>query len=238
LAGDTARAATSGEEKDLRREATALKEVVADLTLENRLLKKARAGMVSAFSDAGYLMPRPPERNFSPRPARRGRIAEVGARPLHRLPCAGYHRAFLAVLSFPVGPIFKASEPADRGMADIVGPSDVDQCLSGFPSRNGFLALVVGQFRLAAHDDALGLCALPALAGAAAAPASRPPRTIKLWNRQRVPHERRAARGWHKPYTRNVPRSAMQLPSARSAASLLVKGPIRATPRGSLRGRR
>jgi transposase len=40
LAGDTARAATPGEVKDLRREATALKEVVADLTLENRLLKK------------------------------------------------------------------------------------------------------------------------------------------------------------------------------------------------------
>ena len=37
---DTARAATSDEVKDLRREATALKEVVADLTLENRLLKK------------------------------------------------------------------------------------------------------------------------------------------------------------------------------------------------------
>ena len=34
LAGDTARAATSGEVKDLRREASALKEVVADLTLE------------------------------------------------------------------------------------------------------------------------------------------------------------------------------------------------------------
>ena len=41
MAGDTARAATSDEVKDLRREATALKEVVADLTLENRLLKKA-----------------------------------------------------------------------------------------------------------------------------------------------------------------------------------------------------
>ena len=39
LAGDTARAATPDEVKDLRREATALKEVVADLTLENRLLK-------------------------------------------------------------------------------------------------------------------------------------------------------------------------------------------------------
>ena len=44
LAGDTARAATSGEVKDLRREATALKEVVADLTLENRLLKKSMNG--------------------------------------------------------------------------------------------------------------------------------------------------------------------------------------------------
>jgi transposase len=41
LAGDTARAATSDEVKDLRRETLALKECVADLTLENRLLKKA-----------------------------------------------------------------------------------------------------------------------------------------------------------------------------------------------------
>lgn len=41
LAGDTARAATTDEVKDLRREAGALKEVVADLTLENRLLKKS-----------------------------------------------------------------------------------------------------------------------------------------------------------------------------------------------------
>jgi len=40
-AGDTARAATSDEVKDLRREAQALKEALADLTLENRLLKKA-----------------------------------------------------------------------------------------------------------------------------------------------------------------------------------------------------
>ena len=41
LAGDTARAATSDEVKDLRRETSALKECVADLTLENRLLKKS-----------------------------------------------------------------------------------------------------------------------------------------------------------------------------------------------------
>jgi len=40
-AGDTARAATTGEVQDLRREARALKECVADLTLENRLLKKS-----------------------------------------------------------------------------------------------------------------------------------------------------------------------------------------------------
>ena len=43
LSGDTAREATSDEVKGLRREATALKEV-ADLTLENRLLKKSMVG--------------------------------------------------------------------------------------------------------------------------------------------------------------------------------------------------
>jgi transposase len=41
LAGDTARAATSDEVKALRQEARALKEVVAEQTLELRLLKKA-----------------------------------------------------------------------------------------------------------------------------------------------------------------------------------------------------
>jgi len=40
-AGDTARAATSDEVKVLKREAQSLEEVVADLTLENRLLKKS-----------------------------------------------------------------------------------------------------------------------------------------------------------------------------------------------------
>ena len=44
LAGDTARAATSQEVKHLRREASALKEVVAELVLENRLLKKSTIG--------------------------------------------------------------------------------------------------------------------------------------------------------------------------------------------------
>ena len=49
LAGDTARAATTDEVKTLRREASALKEVVADLTLENRLLKKS---MIADGGDA------------------------------------------------------------------------------------------------------------------------------------------------------------------------------------------
>ena len=41
LAGDTARAATNGEVKDLRREAQELKAVVAEQALELRLLKKS-----------------------------------------------------------------------------------------------------------------------------------------------------------------------------------------------------
>ena len=44
LAGDTAREATSDEVRHLRHEALALKEAVADLTLENRLLKKSMIG--------------------------------------------------------------------------------------------------------------------------------------------------------------------------------------------------
>lgn len=47
LTGDTARQATAPEVKELRSETAALKEVVADLTLENRLLKK------STFGDGG-----------------------------------------------------------------------------------------------------------------------------------------------------------------------------------------
>ncbi len=45
LAGDTARAATSDEVKDLRRESSALKEVVAEQALELRLLKKSMIGV-------------------------------------------------------------------------------------------------------------------------------------------------------------------------------------------------
>ena len=44
LAGDTAREATSGEVASLRRESGALKEVVAEMMLENRLLKKSMTG--------------------------------------------------------------------------------------------------------------------------------------------------------------------------------------------------
>ncbi len=54
LAGDTARQATSPEVKELRAEASALKESVADLTLENRLLKKACTGM----GETTYEIPR------------------------------------------------------------------------------------------------------------------------------------------------------------------------------------
>ena len=43
--GGTACAAISDEVKDLRREATALNEVMADLTLANCLLKKSMSGM-------------------------------------------------------------------------------------------------------------------------------------------------------------------------------------------------
>ena len=44
LSGDTERQATSPEVKDLRSEALSLKECVAELTLENRLLKKSMIG--------------------------------------------------------------------------------------------------------------------------------------------------------------------------------------------------
>ena len=44
LAGDTARAASTGEVTSLRREARELKEVVAEQTLEHRLLKKSTIG--------------------------------------------------------------------------------------------------------------------------------------------------------------------------------------------------
>ncbi len=44
LNGDTERAASTPEVKDLRREVRDMKELVADLALENRLLKKSMIG--------------------------------------------------------------------------------------------------------------------------------------------------------------------------------------------------
>jgi len=44
LSGDTAREATSDEVKQLRSEATDLKETLAELLIENRLLKKSVIG--------------------------------------------------------------------------------------------------------------------------------------------------------------------------------------------------
>jgi transposase len=44
LAGDTVREASSGEVKDLRAEAAALKEALAESVMENRLLKKSMLG--------------------------------------------------------------------------------------------------------------------------------------------------------------------------------------------------
>lgn len=44
LSGDTERSASTGEVKDLRREVRDMKELVADLALENRLLKKSMIG--------------------------------------------------------------------------------------------------------------------------------------------------------------------------------------------------
>ena len=44
LAGDTAREVTTDEVKDLRQEALGLKEAVAELLIENRLLKKSVLG--------------------------------------------------------------------------------------------------------------------------------------------------------------------------------------------------
>ncbi len=58
LAGDTARQATAPEVKDLRAEAAALKEVVADLTLENRLLKNPEQYLLRLVRPLGRGRPR------------------------------------------------------------------------------------------------------------------------------------------------------------------------------------
>jgi transposase len=57
LAGDTVREATSDEVKDLRVEARQLKETLAEVLIENRLLKKAFSGMGSTLHE---IKPAPP----------------------------------------------------------------------------------------------------------------------------------------------------------------------------------
>jgi transposase-like protein len=59
LAGDTERAATCGEVKDLRREALALKGVVAEQALELRLIKKSM--IADGRSNRGKRLPRDAE---------------------------------------------------------------------------------------------------------------------------------------------------------------------------------
>jgi len=68
LAGDTTREESSGEFKDLGREARDLKECVADLTLENKLLKKSMIPP-QRFGEAGLKDQRPgPARAWNPIP--------------------------------------------------------------------------------------------------------------------------------------------------------------------------
>ena len=72
LSGDTARAATSSEVKDLRRQAQELKEVVAEQALELRLLKK------SMIADGETRHEAPPLRKARDHPPGRG-VAPTGA---------------------------------------------------------------------------------------------------------------------------------------------------------------
>lgn len=51
LQGDTKRAATSGEVVDLRKENDQLKQLVAELSLKNRVLKKSLNGVEYGWSD-------------------------------------------------------------------------------------------------------------------------------------------------------------------------------------------
>jgi len=51
LAGDAKREATSGEVKELRQENEQLKQLVAELALKNRVLKKSVLGSVSEWDD-------------------------------------------------------------------------------------------------------------------------------------------------------------------------------------------
>ena len=71
LSGETARQASSGEVKDLRRERSDLKEALAEQVLENRLLKKRRyyvfslTGGFAGCRGAILAAMRSPKRGFS-----------------------------------------------------------------------------------------------------------------------------------------------------------------------------
>jgi len=54
LAGDTAREATSDEVKELQAQARQLKELVAEMMIENRLLKKAHSAMGSPIHEVHH----------------------------------------------------------------------------------------------------------------------------------------------------------------------------------------
>src|SRR5450755_3052662 len=99
--------------------------------------------------------------------------------------------AVLATMEQPQSTkLAKFTEPArlkaaDGGVADGIGPADVHQGLTGFPSRNGFLPLVVRQFRLAAHYTTPRALArfLPSpvrLLINSRSNSARPPRTVSI----------------------------------------------------------
>ena len=82
---DKARQATSPEVKELRHEAGALKEAVAALTLETRLLKKACSGSLGSMRRI-----RPPSKGWGETTHEVSCIREVGHHPAHRtVPPAG-----------------------------------------------------------------------------------------------------------------------------------------------------
>jgi transposase len=89
LAGDIARAVTTDEVQDLHREARALKECMADLKLENRLLKKAFVRMVATKNEASRIRE---TRNYQDRravaPSRQADARPDRHRPRDVLPLA------------------------------------------------------------------------------------------------------------------------------------------------------
>ena len=77
LAGDTGRQATSGEVKGLRQEMRDLKELVAELSLENRLLKKNMLGHGGAGNEVSRIRERSSPGRAVP-PGRRVHFGQAG----------------------------------------------------------------------------------------------------------------------------------------------------------------